>query len=423
MSQSAKLTLPDNQEIDLPVYIGTENEKSVDISTLRGKTGYITYDPGFANTCPAKSSITFLNGEAGILRYRGYSIEDLCENSDFSSVMYLVIYGELPNEKELATFNANLASHSQIKPQLLKLYEAMPQDTHPMVLVSTMLAGLSAHYPQFTNPHDTEQVEQAIFIALGQILPIVASAYCHGEGKEFNYPSDGNLSYGAGLLKMMFGDDYQVSPAVDKILDELLILHADHEFNCSTSTARIVGSSQANLFASLSASVNALWGPLHGGANQKVIEMLEDIANDGGVEAIDKYLAMAKDKTSGFRLMGFGHRVYKNYDPRAKIIKKTCDKVIESLGVEDPLLAVAQKLEAAALKDEYFTARKLYPNVDFYSGIVYRALNIPTEMYTPLFALGRLCGWIAHWREQNLDPHARIGRPRQLYMGSTERSI
>ncbi|MCM8536024.1 MAG: citrate synthase [Lentisphaeraceae bacterium] len=423
MSDVAKLTMPDGKEITLPAYTGTEQEKCLDISALRKETGYVTFDPGFGNTCPSKSSITFLNGEAGILRYRGYSIEDLCEKSDFTSVMYLVIYGELPSEAELAEFNKNLAEHSKIKPQLLKLYESLPQDTHPMVLVSTMLAGLSAHYPQFTNPHDTDQVEQAIFIALGQILPIVSSAYCHGKGKEFNYPSEPISSYGSGLLKMMFGDDYEVDTDVEKILDELLILHADHEFNCSTSTARIVGSSQANLFASLSASVNALWGPLHGGANQKVIEMLEDIANDGGVEAIDKYLAMAKDKTSGFRLMGFGHRVYKNYDPRAKIIKKTCDKVIEKLGVEDPLLAVAQKLEAAALSDEYFTSRKLYPNVDFYSGIVYRALNIPTEMYTPLFALGRLCGWIAHWREQNLDPHARIGRPRQLYMGATERSL
>ena len=268
-----------------------------------------------------------------------------------------------------------------------------------------------------------EEIEEAIYIALGQILPIVASSYCKISGKEFNYPEDGDLSYGAGLLKMMFGNDYEVDKDVDKILDELLILHADHEFNCSTSAARLVGSSQANLFASLSAAVNALWGPLHGGANQKVIEMLEDIANDGGVDAIDKYLAMAKDKSSSFRLIGIGHRVYKNYDPPALIIKKTCDKGIEKLGVEDPLLAVAQKLEAAALKDEYFTSRKLYPNVDFYSGIVYRALNIPTEMYTPLFALGRLSGWIAHWREQNLDAGARIGRPRQLYCGETERSI
>ena len=423
MSDVAKLTLPGNQEIELPVYIGTENEKSIDISALRKETGYITFDPGYGNTCPAKSSVTFLNGEAGILRYRGYSIEDLCDNSDFFNVMYLVVYGEMPSAEELATFKEKLAKHSKINPQMMKLYDAYPQDTHPMVLVSSMLGALSAHYPQFTNPHSEEEVEEAIHIALGQILPIVASAYSKVNGSEFNYPEDGDLSYGAGLLKMMFGNDYEVDKDVDKILDELLILHADHEFNCSTSTARLVGSSQANLFASLSAAVNALWGPLHGGANQKVIEMLEAIAGDGGVEAIDKFLAMAKDKSNPFRLMGFGHRVYKNYDPRAKIIKKTCDKVIEKLGVEDPLLAVAQKLEAAALEDEYFTARKLYPNVDFYSGIVYRALNIPTEMYTPLFALGRLCGWIAHWREQNLDAGARIGRPRQLYTGETERSI
>jgi citrate synthase len=423
MSQSAKLTLPDNQEIELPVIIGTENEKSVDISALRKDTGYITYDPGFANTCPAKSSITFLNGEAGILRYRGYSIENLCEKSDFNSVMYLVIYGELPTEAELATFIANLEKHSKINPQLLKMYDGLPQDAHPMILVSSMLAGLSAYYPQFTNPKNDAEVEEATFIALSQILPIVASAYCKNADKEFKYPSEKGLSYGAGLMKMMFGDDYKIDADVDKILDELLILHADHEFNCSTSASRLVGSSQANLFASLSASVQALWGPLHGGANQKVVEMLEDIAGDGGVEAIDKYLAMAKDKTSGFRLMGFGHRVYKNYDPRAKIIKKTCDKVLAKLGIEDPLLAVAQKLEAAALADEYFTSRKLYPNVDFYSGIIYRALGIPTEMFTPLFALGRLCGWIAHWREQNTDPVGRIGRPRQLYTGATERSI
>ena len=423
MSDAAKLTMPDGKEVTLPAYTGTEQEKCLDISALRKETGYVTFDPGFGNTCPAKSSITFLNGEAGILRYRGYSIEDLCEKSDFNAVMYLVIYGELPTEEELATFLGNLQKYSEVKPQLLKLYDALPQDTHPMIMVSSMLAGLSAHYPQFTNPQSEEEVEEAIFVALGQILPIVASAYCKNNDKEFNYPSDKNLSYGAGLLKMMFGDDYEVDTDVDKILDELLILHADHEFNCSTSTARLVGSSQANLFASLSAAVQALWGPLHGGANQKVIEMLEEIAGEGGVEAIDKFLAMAKDKSNPFRLMGFGHRVYKNYDPRAKIIKKTCDKVIEKLGVEDPLLAVAQKLEAAALQDEYFTARKLYPNVDFYSGIVYRALNIPTEMYTPLFALGRLCGWIAHWREQNLDAGARIGRPRQLYVGATERRL
>ncbi|MCH2205492.1 MAG: citrate synthase [Lentisphaerales bacterium] len=423
MSDVAKLTMPDGKELTLPAYTGTEQEKCLDISALRKETGYVTFDPGFGNTCPAKSSITFLNGEAGILRYRGYSIEDLCEKSDFNAVMYLVIYGELPTEEELATFLENLQKYSEVKPQLLKLYDALPQDTHPMIMVSSMLAGLSAHYPQFTNPQNEEEVEEAIFVALGQILPIVASAYCKNNDKEFKYPSDKNLSYGAGLLKMMFGDDYEVDADVDKILDELLILHADHEFNCSTSTARLVGSSQANIFASLSAAVQALWGPLHGGANQKVIEMLEEIAGEGGVEAIDKFLGMAKDKSNPFRLMGFGHRVYKNYDPRAKIIKKTCDKVIEKLGVEDPLLAVAQKLEAAALQDEYFTARKLYPNVDFYSGIVYRALNIPTEMYTPLFALGRLCGWIAHWREQNLDAGARIGRPRQLYVGPTERSL
>jgi len=423
MADVAKLILPGNQELDLPVYIGSENEKSIDISALRKNTGYITFDPGYGNTCPAKSSVTFLNGEAGILRYRGYSIEDLCEKSDFFSVMYLVIWGNIPSAEELSTFKTGLAKHSRVKPQLLKMYEAFPQDTHPMVLVSNMLSGLSAHYPEFTNPHSDEEVEEAIYIALGQILPIVASAYCKISGNEFNYPEDGDLSYGASLMKMMFGNDYEVDKDVDKVLDELLILHADHEFNCSTSTARIVGSSQANLFASLSAAVNALWGPLHGGANQKVVEMLQAIEKDGGVDSIDRFLDMAKDKTNDFRLMGFGHRVYKNYDPRAKIIKKTCDKVLEKLNVQDPLLAVAQKLEAAALADEYFTSRKLYPNVDFYSGIVYRALNIPTEMFTPLFALGRLCGWIAHWREQNLDSQARIGRPRQLYMGETERSI
>jgi citrate synthase len=285
MSTVAKLTLPDNTQIDLPVYVGTENEKCVDISALRKDTGYITYDPGYGNTCPAKSSITFLDGEAGILRYRGYSIEDLCEKSDFVSVIYLVIYGELPNEKELTTFKAKLDKYSVVNPQLLKMYDALPQDTHPMIMVSTMLAGLSAYYPQFTSPESPEQVEEATFIALGQILPIVASAYCKNAGKKFEYPTDGNLSVGAGLLKMMFGDKYEVDPDVDKVLDELLILHADHEFNCSTSAARLVGSSKANLFVSLSAAVNALWGPLHGGANQAVIEMLESIAEDGGVEA------------------------------------------------------------------------------------------------------------------------------------------
>ena len=315
MSDVAKLTMPDGKELTLPAYTGTEQEKCLDISALRKETGYVTFDPGFGNTCPAKSSITFLNGEAGILRYRGYSIEDLCEKSDFNAVMYLVIYGELPTEEELAAFLGNLQKYSEVKPQLLKLYDALPQDTHPMIMVSSMLAGLSAHYPQFTNPQSEEEVEEAIFVALGQILPIVASAYCKNNDKEFNYPSDKNLSYGAGLLKMMFGDDYEVDADVDKILDELLILHADHEFNCSTSTARLVGSSQANLFASLSAAVQALWGPLHGGANQKVIEMLEEIAGEGGVEAIDKFLAMAKDKSNPFRLMGFGHKSLQKLRP------------------------------------------------------------------------------------------------------------
>ena len=303
---------------------------------------------------------------------------------------------------------------------MLSFYAAMPQDTHPMILISMGLAALSAYYPQFTNPQNEEEVEEATFIALGQILPLVAFAYRKSVGKDFVY-ADTDLSTASGLLKMFFGNDYEVDADVEKVMDELLILHVDHEFNCSTSTVRMVGSSKANLFASLSAGVNALWGPLHGGANQKVLEMLEEVQAAGGDTS--EFIAKAKDKTSGFRLMGFGHRVYKNYDPRAKIIKKTCDRVMEKLGSDDPLLAIARGLEAEALADEYFTARKLYPNVDFYSGIVYQALNIPVHMFTPLFALGRLPGWIAHWREQNADVNARIGRPRQLFNGATTRSV
>ena len=419
MSETAKLILPGDKSIDLAVYEGTENEKCIDITKLRAQTGYITYDQGFSNTCPAFSEITYLDGEAGILRYRGYTIEDLCENSDFLEVCYLVMYGEMPSKEEYAEFVKHVNSYSKLDDRLLDILSACPQGTHPMVMVSMALGSLSAFYPEYINV-TPDNIDEACYVALGQLLAIVAFAYRRNAGLPFEYPELEGESFASLFMKTMFGKDYDVDPDVEKVMDQLLILHADHEFNCSTSTVRIVGSSQATLFASLSAGVCALWGPLHGGANQAVLEMLQQVEAGGG--DVNQFVEMAKDKSNPFRLMGFGHRVYKNYDPRAKIIKKTCDKVMEKFGKDDPLLNIAVELEKAALADSYFSDRKLYPNVDFYSGIVYRALGIPTEMFTPLFALGRIPGWIAHWREQHLDKTTRIGRPRQVYQGATLRS-
>ena len=419
MSESAKLVLP-NVTLEFPILKGSENELAFDISTLRRDSGYVTYDLGYGNTCPSKSSVTFLNGEAGALRYRGYTIADLCEKSTFEESSYLILNGELPTTEQLAKFKADTAKHMRLPERLMNIFDAYPDSVHPMVMINVLTSSLSAYYPEYTSISDPEQVKEATHIALGQMLTFVAFAYRKSIGASFEYPTE-PCSVATGLLKMMFGNDYVVDPDVEKVIDELLILHVDHEFNCSASAVRLIGSSQANMFASLAGGIAALWGPLHGGANQAVVEMLEYIhANDIDPQ---EYLEKVKRKEDGIRLMGFGHRVYKNYDPRARIIKKTCDRVFEKLGSEDPLLAIAQKLEAAALNDEYFTSRKLYPNVDFYSGIVYRAIGIPTEMFTPLFALGRTPGWVAHWCEQSTDPKARIGRPRQLYTGATERSI
>ena len=419
MSEVAKLTLPGDKSIELPVYEGTENEKCVDITKLRAQTGYITYDQGFSNTCPAFSEITYLDGEAGILRYRGYTIEDLCENSNFLETCYLVMYGEMPTVEQFKEFEEHVYRYAKVDDRLLDILSACPQGTHPMVMVSMAMSSLSAFFPEYINVNP-DNIDEACYIALGQLLPIVAFAYRRNAGLPYEYPDYSNNSFATNFLKAMFGNDYEVDADVEKVVDQLLILHADHEFNCSTSTVRIVGSSQATLFAALSAGVSALWGPLHGGANQAVLEMLQEVEAGGG--DVNKFVEMAKDKSNPFRLMGFGHRVYKNYDPRAKIIKKTCDKVMAKFGSEDPLLGIAVELEKAALADSYFSDRKLYPNVDFYSGIVYRALGIPTEMFTPLFALGRVPGWIAHWREQHLDATTRIGRPRQVYQGSTLRA-
>ncbi len=412
MSDFAELTLGD-KKFQFPVITGTEQESAIDIAKLRDQTGYITIDSGYKNTGATKSAITFLDGELGILRHRGYSIEELADKASFLEVAYLLIYGELPTEAELAAFEGELKKHSLVNEDMRKIFEGFPADAHPMIVLSSMVNAMAAFY--------TDGDDNLNIVRLMAKLPNLASwSYKKSVGEPVSYPKD-SLDYCSNFLQMMFATpkaDYQVSEVVSKALNKLLILHADHEQNCSTSTVRLVGSSQASLYASISAGINALSGPLHGGANQEVIEMLEAIKNDGGDTS--KYVAMAKDKNSGFRLMGFGHRVYKNFDPRARIIKKAADEVLAALGINDPVLKIAQELEAAALSDEYFVARKLYPNVDFYSGIIYRALGIPTNLFTVLFAIGRLPGWMAQWKElkANKEP---IGRPRQVYVGETER--
>jgi citrate synthase len=412
----AKIIVGD-KEIELPVFTGTEGEVAIDISKLRPKTGIITYDPGFANTGSCMSEITFVDGEKGILRYRGYPIEEICDKASFEEVMYLVIYGELPKKDELKSFIDEMNADDMINEDMLKILDGMPRDGHPMAILSTMIAALSAFY--FKEGGTDERTD--IIRILSQIRTMAAFSYKKSIGEPYIYPIDG-LTYVGQFINMMWkkGDhDYKINPAVEKALNVLLILHADHEQNCSATTARVVGSSQSHLYTTVSAAIAALWGPLHGGANQKVIEMLEGIVADGG--NYQKYIDMAKDKESGFRLMGFGHRVYKNFDPRARILKKYADDMLEALGKKDPLLDVAMNLEKIALSDEYFAARKLYPNVDFYSGIVYRALDIPIPMFTVMFALGRLSGWIAQWKEHMASPAFRISRPRQVFMGKTER--
>ncbi|MCF8329204.1 MAG: citrate synthase [Crocinitomicaceae bacterium] len=420
MSEVAKIEL-DGKIYELPVFTGTENEKAIDISKLRDLTGYVTLDSGYKNTGATKSSITFLDGEEGILHYRGYSIEQLASKASFMEVSYLLIYGELPTKDELADFEMSIKKHTLVSEDMKQFFEAYPAKAHPMGVLSSMISSLSTFYPESLDPNRSKEAKNLTIHRLIAKLPTLAAwSFKNSLSHPFMYPRN-EYDYCQNFLYMMFAmptEDYKVHPVVVEALNTLLILHADHEQNCSTSTVRIVGSSQANLYSTVSAGISALWGPLHGGANQEVIEMLEQINNDGG--NVDKWVAKAKDKEDPFRLMGFGHRVYKNFDPRANIIKKACDDVLEKLNINDPLLAIAKKLEKVALEDEYFKARNLYPNVDFYSGIIYKALGIPTEMFTVMFALGRLPGWIAQWKEmtENKEP---IGRPRQIYIGNTSR--
>jgi len=415
---AARLSL-NGKEYEFPVVVGTEDEVGIDIGQLRAQTGAITLDQGYGNTGACESSITFIDGETGILRYRGYPIEEIAGNAEFTEICYLLIYGELPNQQELAKFHERLTYHSLLHEDMKKFYEGYPMGAHPMAMLASMIVSLSAYYPD----SDGKNFDLDLNIArlLSKASTIAAFSYKKNIGQPFMYPRN-DLSYCANFLQMMFAvpaEPYQVRPVLERALNLLLILHADHEQNCSTSTVRMVGSSQANLFASISAGICALWGPLHGGANQAVIEMLERIRDDGG--DYEKYVNMAKDKSSGFRLMGFGHRVYKNFDPRARICKQTADEVLDELGLDDPLLEIAKRLEEVALNDEFFIERKLYPNVDFYSGIIYRAMGIPTNMFTAMFALGRLPGWIAHWREMKQESSTRINRPRQIYTGATQR--
>jgi len=422
VQETAKLTLENEgktQTLELPIVTGTENEKGIDISTLRGKTGYVVLDPAFVNTASTSSSICFIDGDKGILRYRGIPIEQLGAKSTFVEVAYLLIYGELPNRDQLAKFSTLLTRHSLIHEDMKHFFEGYPSTAHPMAILSSMVCSLSSFYPEALDADNKEQIDITIARLLAKVRTIAAFSYKKSIGQPFVYPQN-SLSYCANFLNMMFSvpaEPYEIDEEIVKVLNLLLILHADHEQNCSTSTVRLVGSAKANLFASISAGICALWGPLHGGANQEVVEMLEEIRKNGG--DVNKAVAMAKDKNSGFRLMGFGHRVYRNYDPRAKLIKVACDGVLDKLGINDPLLDIARRLEEAALKDQYFIDRKLYPNVDFYSGIIMRAARIPLQMFPVMFAIGRMPGWIANWKEIHDNSKSRIYRPRQIYTGKT----
>jgi citrate synthase len=417
VTSDAKLILGD-RELSLPVTVGSENELGIDISKLRGQTGAITLDPSLANTGACESAITFIDGEQGILRYRGYDIADLAEHASFPEVCFLLIHGRLPTRSEREEWRNRLTRHSLVHEDMKKFFEGFPPSAHPMAILSAMVASLSAYYPEQETP---EEIDLNIIRLLAKAKTLAAFSYKKSIGQPFIYPRN-DLTYLENFLRMMFAvpsEPYHVEPVMRSALNQLLILHADHEQNCSTTTVRTVGSGGANLFASVSAGICALWGPLHGGANQAVIEMLEQIRADGA--NYRKYVDLTKSKDSDFKLMGFGHRVYKNFDPRARILKKAADEVLEKLGVDDPLLDIAKQLEEVALGDDYFVERKLYPNVDFYSGILYRAMGIPTNMFTVMFALGRLPGWIAHWLEQRDAPGARIIRPRQIYTGETAR--
>ncbi|MCG6139760.1 citrate synthase [Leptospira mtsangambouensis] len=419
MSEKAILKV-DGKEFELPILVGSEDEKAIDITKLRQLSGYVTIDSGYLNTGACTSDITFLDGEQGILRYRGIPIDDLAAKSTFTEVAYLLIYGKLPNDAQLKEWNTSITNHTMIHEDLKRLFNGFPKDGHPMAIMSCMMGCLSTYYQDSYDPMNEEHREISIIRLLAKFPTIAAYAYKKSIGQPIIHPLN-ELDYASNFMNMMFAvpaEDYHIDPEIVSALNLLLILHADHEQNCSTSTVRLVGSSLANLYGAISAGILALWGPRHGGANQEVLEMLEGIKKSG--LSVKKIVEQAKDKNSSFRLNGFGHRVYKNFDPRAKIIKVACDKVLNKLGIKDPLLDIAKELEEAALNDPYFVERKLYPNVDFYSGIIYRALGIPTNMFTVMFAMGRLPGWIAQWKEMIEDPSLKIGRPRQIYTGPKE---
>jgi len=418
---SAKLII-ENQTLELPIITGSENEKAIDITKLRSTTGFITMDPGYGNTGSCISDITFIDGEKGILQYRGYPIEELAKGTSFTDVAHLLIYGNMDDSEEKSNFKKEIKKHANIHEDMKRFFDGFPLSAHPMAILSSMVTALSAFNPD-SESHESEVIDLNIAKLIAKVKTIAAYSYRKSQGLPFLYP-DPELNYVDNFLHMMFSDsqeEYQQNPVMSEVLNLLLILHADHEQNCSTSTVRMTGSSHANLYATISAGIAALWGPRHGGANQAVIEMLEMIKEDGG--DYKKYVNLAKDKNSDFRMMGFGHRVYKNYDPRASVIKDAASQVLTALEIDDPLLEIAQNLEKIALEDDYFVERKLYPNVDFYSGIIYRAMGIPTNMFTVMFALGRLPGWLAHWREMILDTSSRINRPRQIYVGETKRSL
>ena len=408
----------EGKTLNLPIVVGTENEPAADIGKLRSATGLITLDPGYGNTGACQSAITFIDGEKGILRYRGYPIEELAEKSSFLEVAWLLMNGELPTRQELEGFRTNITRHTLLHEDFRRFFDALPKDAHPMPVLAATVGALATFYQ---GPETEKHLQDTVIRLLAKMPTIAACSYKHSIGQPFVYPQN-RLDYCSNFLNMMFAtpcEEYEVDPVVAHALDQLLILHADHEQNCSTSTVRLVGSSQANLFAAISAGIGALWGPLHGGANQQVLEMLEQIEREDG--NADRFVARAKDKNDTTRLMGFGHRVYKNYDPRAKVLRETCDRLVNKLDVSSKLLDIARRLEEVALSDEYFISRKLYPNVDFYSGVIYKALGIPTNMFTVMFAMGRLPGWIAHFMEMRRDPDNRIGRPRQVYTGATLR--
>ena len=413
----------DGGELDLPVRPATEGAAGIEVMKLLSTTGMVTLDPGFVNTAACSSEITYIDGDAGILRYRGYPIEQLAEKSSFMEVSYLLIHGHLPTEPQLAHFTQQVTKHTLLHEDLKRFFDGFPRDAHPMPVLSSAVSALSTFYAGSLDPFDEPNVELSTFRLLAKVPTLAAYAYKKSVGQAFLYP-DNSLGLVENFLRMTFGlptEPYTPDPVIAKALDLLFVLHADHEQNCSTSTVRLVGSSEANLFASISAGINALFGPLHGGANAAVLEMLEHIRDTGG--NVDEFVARVKNKEAGVRLMGFGHRVYKNYDPRAKIVKATADEILDKIGTNDHLIDLAKQLEERALSDDYFISRKLYPNVDFYTGLIYRAMGFPTRMFTVLFALGRLPGWIAHYREMIKDPATKIGRPRQVYTGPTERDF